>query len=386
MEMNELFYKEPYLKEFSSKVIECNKEKDGYHVVLEDTIFYPEGGGQPGDIGSLNSIKVLDTKRRKDEVIYHLCEEEIPVGTQVSGSIDWDRRFDLMQNHSGEHIVSGIIHNMFGYENVGFHMGEVIQIDISGPLTWQQLMKVETKANEVIYSNIPIEITFPSNEELERIEYRSKKELEGKVRIITIGETDVCACCGMHVKSTGEIGLIKILSVEKHKDGVRVEMLSGKRALEYIQHEHEQVKNISNLLSAKPLEIFEAVNKVNDTNAKLVQEKKQTIEKLLNYKLNEYDEAQKLILDFEEGIDRVSMVNFADKLLKEKNCEVVCVCSKETNGYSYIILSNTIDLKENVKEINEKLNGRGGGKAEVIQGSFSAKKELIEKVLHEMFD
>lgn len=386
MEMNELFYREPYTREFESIVKECIQEKDGYHIILEDTAFYPEGGGQPGDTGTLNNVEVLDTKRRKDDVIYHLCKEEIKVGSLVHGSIDWARRFDHMQNHSGEHIVSGLIHHFTGYENVGFHMGEVIQIDISGPLTWDQLMTIESQANDIIYSNVPIEITYPTDQELETLEYRSKKELSGKVRIVTIPNADVCACCGTHVHTTGEIGLIKILSVEKHKDGVRCEMVSGNRALLYIQKEHEEVKKVSNLLSAKPLEISTFVEKELEINKQLTLDKKQTIEKLLSYKLNEYIDHSKFILDFEEDIDRVSMINFADKLLKDKEIETVAVLNKEINGYSYVILSTIVNLRDIVKTLNEKLNGRGGGKPEVIQGSFLSDEESIKKVLHEIFD
>lgn len=386
MEMNELFYREPYTKEFESIVKECAQEKDGYHIVLEDTAFYPEGGGQPGDTGVLNDIEVKDTKRRKDDVIYHLCEKEIAVGTKVHGSINWERRFDFMQNHSGEHIVSGLIHQMTGYENVGFHMGEVIQIDISGPLTWEQLTTIENQANNIVYSNVPIEITYPSDSELETLEYRSKKELIGKVRIVTIPNADVCACCGTHVATTGEIGLIKILSVEKHKDGVRCEMVSGKRALSYIQQEHDEVKKVSNLLSAKPLEISKSVEKELENNKQLALDKKQTIEKLLSYKFEQVEFNQKFILDIEENIDRVSMVNFADKLLNEKKCDVVAVLSKDNDNYSYVILSNTVNLRDCVKELNERLNGRGGGKPEVIQGSFNSTEETIKKVLHEIFE
>lgn len=386
MEMNELFYREPYTKEFESIVKECAQEKDGYHIVLEDTAFYPEGGGQPGDTGVLNDIEVKDTKRRKDDVIYHLCEKEIAVGTKVHGSINWERRFDFMQNHSGEHIVSGLIHQMTGYENVGFHMGEVIQIDISGPLSWEQLTTIENQANNIVYSNVPIEITYPSDSELETLEYRSKKELIGKVRIVTIPNADVCACCGTHVATTGEIGLIKILSVEKHKDGVRCEMVSGKRALSYIQQEHDEVKKVSNLLSAKPLEISKSVEKELENNKQLALDKKQTIEKLLSYKFEQVEFNQKFILDIEENIDRVSMVNFADKLLNEKKCDVVAVLSKDNDNYSYVILSNTVNLRDCVKELNERLNGRGGGKAEVIQGSFNSTEETIKKVLHEIFE
>ena len=384
MEMNELFYREPYLKEFDSVVLTCEVSKQGYVITLEDTLFYPEGGGQLCDFGTLNAIDVIDVQRKND-IVYHTVKEEIPVGTKVHGIIDWKRRFDHMQNHTGEHIVSGIIHKHYGYENVGFHMGDVIQIDMSGPLTWEQLMLVEQETNEVIYSNVPVEITYPTKEELEKIPYRSKKELIGKVRIVTIGDADICACCGTHVSHTGEIGLVKILSVIKHKDGVRVEMASGNRALELLRKEHEEVQHISQALSAKVLEIDQAVDKLLVSNEQLYLQKKNMTDILLEQKINTYEEGTSFVLDFEEGIERTSLVNFADKLLKEKNIGTVAICNQERQGYSYIILSQSLNLRDYVKEVNTSLNGKGGGKPEIIQGSFQANKEEIKNVLLKTF-
>ena len=384
MEMNELFYREPYLKEFDSVVLTCEESKQGYVITLEDTLFYPEGGGQPCDFGTLNAIDVIDVQRKND-IVYHTVKEEIPVGTKVRGIIDWKRRFDHMQNHTGEHIVSGIIHKHYGYENVGFHMGDVIQIDMSGPLTWEQLMLIEQEANEVIYSNVPVEITYPTKEELEKIPYRSKKELIGKVRIVTIGDADICACCGTHVAYTGEIGLVKILSVIKHKDGVRIEMLSGNRALEFLRKEHEEAQHISQALSAKVLEIDQAVDKLLESNDQLYLQKKNMADILLEQKINIYEEGASFVLDFEEGMERTSLVNFADKMLKEKNIGTVAICNQERQGYSYIILSQSLNLRDYVKELNTSLNGKGGGKPEIIQGSFQANKEEIKNVLLKTF-
>ena len=384
MEMNELFYREPYLKEFDSVVLTCEESKQGYVITLEDTLFYPEGGGQPCDFGTLNAIDVIDVQRKND-IVYHTVKEEIPVGKKVHGIIDWKRRFDHMQNHTGEHIVSGIIHKHYGYENVGFHMGDVIQIDMSGPLTWEQLMLVEQEANEVIYSNVPVEITYPTKEELEKIPYRSKKELIGKVRIVTIGDADICACCGTHVAYTGEIGLVKILSVIKHKDGVRIEMLSGNRALEFLRKEHEEAQHISQALSAKVLEIDQAVDKLLVSNEQLYLQKKNMADILLEQKINIYEEGASFVLDFEEGMERTSLVNFADKMLKEKNIGTVAICNQERQGYSYIILSQSLNLRDYVKELNTSLNGKGGGKPDIIQGSFQANKEEIKNVLLKTF-
>lgn len=226
----ELYDLNPYTEEFDAQVVSCNLNNDVYEIVLDRTAFYPEGGGQPADRGTLGTVNVLDVQE-KAETIIHYCDAPLAEGTQVHGAIDWNRRFDLMQNHSGEHIVSGLIHQLYGYENVGFHMGDVIQIDFNGPLNEEQLKDIETRANRIVMNNEEIIALFPDEEELKTLEFRSKKELKGVVRIIEIPGADVCACCGTHVKRTGEIGLIKLLGWQKHKKGVRVEMLSGMRAL-----------------------------------------------------------------------------------------------------------------------------------------------------------
>lgn len=383
-EMNDLFYREPYTKEFDSVVLSCEKSKDGYLVVLEDTAFYPEGGGQPCDLGTINGIAVRDVKK-KNNVITHLLDEEIQVNEKVHGVIVWKRRFDHMQNHTGEHIVSGLIHKHFGYENVGFHMGNVIQIDISGPLDKEQFRLIEQEANEIIWKNEKVEITFPSDEELKTLPYRSKKELSGRVRIVTIPDADVCACCGTHVENTGEIGLIKILSYAKHGDGVRVEMLSGMRALEYVQKEHEENKEISVLLSSMPLETGSAVRKLLETNTRLVNAQRELSEKLLSVKADMIPEGERFVVDFETGSDRNSMIHFANRLIEEKHVGIACICNREASCYSYVIISHSVDLKKHVKSLNERLNGRGGGRSEVLQGSFQSDEETIKKVLHEEF-
>ena len=384
MEMNELFYRYPYQTKFNTKVLTCEKCKQGYLITLEDTLFYPEGGGQPCDIGTINEIEVIDVQRKNDVVI-HTIKEEISVGTNVHGIIDWKRRFDHMQNHTGEHIVSGIIHKHYGFENVGFHMGETIQIDISGYLSWEQLMDVEQEVNEVIYSNIPVEITFPTKSELETIPYRSKKELEGKVRIVTIGNADICACCGTHVAYTGEIGLVKILSSIKHKDGVRIELLCGKRALEFIRKEHEEVQNISNSLSAKVLEIDESVEHLKQMNEQLYLEKKKILDLISKQKIQQFDSDLEFVCDFVDSFDRTALMNYADGLIREKNIQTVAICNRQEDGYSYVILSQTLNLRDYIKDLNEALCGRGGGKAEVIQGNFKETKENIENALLKTF-
>ena len=225
MATEKLYYQDAHQAAFEARVVSCQPGKHGYDVVLDRTCFYPEGGGQPGDTGVLSGVRVTDTHERGGEIV-HFCEQPLSEGQSVEGRIDYARRFEFMQLHSGEHILSGVIHRRFGYENVGFHMGaDFVTIDFSGLLTQEDLSAVEAEANEWVWKNVPIEITYPDAEALKAIPYRSKKELTGQVRIVTIPGADICACCGTHVSSTGEIGLIKIFSCVKFHDGVRLEIL-----------------------------------------------------------------------------------------------------------------------------------------------------------------
>lgn len=383
-EMNDLFYQDAYLSMFQSKVIACEKYEDGYVVVLEDTVFYPEGGGQPSDQGTLNGIDVLDVQRRNNR-IEHFVKQKIEVGNEAIGCIDWKLRFDHMQNHTGEHIVSGLIHQKYGYENVGFHMGEVIQIDMDGPLCWEDLMEIETKANQVIYENVPVDITYPNEKTLQTLQYRSKKELKDTIRIVTIENVDVCACCGLHVNHTGEIGCIKILSCEKYKNGVRIEMLSGRKAMLYMQRQHVVNHTVSTLLSSKPLEIDSAVNTLQKKYDALYQNNRELLIQHFSQKVQTYPEGEEIVIDFEENIERTVLIHFANDLLVKKNIGVVIVCNHQQDSYSYIILSKKIDLTKYGKELNLRLHGKGGGKKEMIQGSFKANPKEIEKVLLETF-
>ena len=252
MATEKLYYADPYLQEMDATVLSCEETKNGYAVILDRTVFYPTGGGQPFDTGILGGVKVLDVEDRNDEVI-HTCDRPLEVGSAVHGQIDWDRRFMLMQHHSGEQLVSGIVHSRFGYDNVGFHMGsEVITIDFSGELDYPTLMEIEAAANEAVYRNIPCHIFYPDRETLKTLSYRSKKEIEGQVRLVQFAEVDLCACCGLHVSHSGEIGLVKLLSTTKFHNGSRVALLCGKKALEWLNIVNEQNRQISALLSAKP--------------------------------------------------------------------------------------------------------------------------------------
>ena len=262
METEKLYYIDPFMDEFSATVLSCEAGKNGFQVVLDRTAFYPEGGGQPADHGTLVEVTVTDV-HEKDGVIFHTCDRAVEIGQTVTGHIDWARRFDHMQQHSGEHIISGILCADYRCDNVGFHLGaDVVTIDYNADISWEQALDAERKANEIIWADREVEIDYPSPAELAALDYRSKKELTGKVRIVTFPEADCCACCGTHVLRAGQVGLIKVLSCQKFREGVRIEILCGKRALDYLGRTYDQAKAIGQQLSVKPQDTLAAVERL----------------------------------------------------------------------------------------------------------------------------
>lgn len=378
MMTKKLFYDNAYLTTCTATVLECRSGKKGYEIVLNQTVFYPEGGGQPGDIGYLNTIPVKDT-HEKDGLILHYTDEAIEVGTQVTATINWDYRFDLMQQHSGEHMVSGVIHRRWGYENVGFHMGaDMITIDLSGELTMDDLAEVEQEVNMAVWKNSPVKVWYPSADELPSIPYRSKKELTGEVRIVEFPEIDICACCGMHVAQTGEIGFVKIFSCEKFRTGVRVEMLCGKRALAYLSAIQEQNRGISRMLSAKPMKTADAVQSMQTE----LNEKRQRIyaleETVFAAKAEEYKDAGDVLV-FMDGLTPDGVRRACDLIQNSCGGRAAVFSGSDESGYKYAIGLPGGDLRSFVKEMNATLNGRGGGKPFFVQGSVQADREAIEK-------
>ena len=377
-----LFYKDAYQKTFEATVIECREGKKGYEIILDQTAFYPEGGGQPGDIGYLQTgdqkVEVTDT-HEKDGEILHFCGQPLEKGRKVTGSIDWERRFDLMQNHSGEHIVSGLVHHKFGYNNVGFHMGkDTVSIDFDGEFSVEDMCRFEQEANARIWANEQVDITSYTEEEAETVEYRSKKELHGVVRVVTFPNADVCACCGTHVRYTGEIGLIKLISLQKWKGGVRMEMLSGRKAMEYVADVCRQNQQISVALSAKPLETAEAVEHLKKLQMDQQFHAGALEQKLFQYMAKQYEGSGSVLL-FEDGLAADSVRKLTAEIME--TCEGRCiVCSgDDENGYKYAMGEKDGDLRTLVKEFNSTLNGRGGGKPFFVQGSVAATRKEIEE-------
>lgn len=382
-----LYYADSHQDSCHATVLSCtwNEKKQCYEVVLDQTVFFPEGGGQYADTGVLGGMKVLDVQEKGDLII-HYTDGELQPDTEVDGAINYEERFSKMQQHTGEHIVSGIVHRTFGYDNVGFHLGqELVTMDFNGIFTPEQLQQVEYEANEAVVKNLPIVVTYPSKEELDQLDYRSKKELTGQVRIVEIPGYDVCACCAPHVKLTGEVGIIRLIDAVKYKGGTRVTMVCGFRALKDYRMKEDNVREISRLLSAKPEESALAVHRLQDEarmwKEKLVRVQSHTMERILD---NLSGDVENYFL-FEEDVDKNVARRFVDE--GKGKCHGICgiFLGNAADGYRYILGSESVDLKAFSKGFHETLGGKGGGKSEMIQGTVSGSEEMIRSYMESAF-
>ncbi|MBQ2719996.1 MAG: alanyl-tRNA editing protein [Clostridia bacterium] len=375
-----IFNSDPYLKKFEATVTACEENKGKFDLTLDQTAFFPTGGGQPHDDGEIDGAVVFDVYE-KDGEIYHTVDRPIEVGKKVVCEIDFEKRFMLMQNHSGEHILSGIVHRKHGYNNVGFHMGsDFITVDFDGPLTAEQIAEAEAETNAMIAQNLDILTYFPSAEELEKLNYRSKKELTGEVRMVEVPGADLCACCGTHVKKTGEIGLVKIVEFMKYKGGVRLSILCGSRALEDYNKKNADIYRISALLSKKPCEVADGVERL----LAEITEKKYAYDQLWRKYVEEKTEnlvpTENIIFLTEEGRDNNDLRTLALAAAKKGGASLIV--SGEENGVTrYVLASEKNDIRPLNKSLCENFKGRGGGKAEVCQGSLTASPEEIAEFI-----
>ena len=375
--MEKLYEENPYLTRFTAAVELCRPGEGGWEVILDRTAFYPEGGGQPWDLGRLGGAEVTRVRLLGDRVV-HTCSAPLEPGTRTEGEIDWPRRFDLMQNHSGEHIVSGIAHEKWGCENVGFHMGaETVAIDFDRALAWEQLAVLEEAANRYIWEDRPVSVRFPEGEELERTAYRSKKALTGRVRIVSFPGADVCACCGTHVSSAGQVGLVKLLSLQKLRGGVRIELVCGGRALKYLSGVWEQNRQVSNLLSAKPLETGAAAERLLEENAGLKERAARLEQEQFEGLAGRYAGAGDVVL-FQEGLTPGGLRRLCAAVLERCGGRCACFSGADGAGWQYAVGEKGGDLRPLAKELNRALEGRGGGKPDFVQGAVRAGRREIE--------
>ena len=376
METTKLYYEDPFLQGFTAAVTSCEEGKGGYLVTLDRTAFYPEGGGQPYDTGVLGEAKVLEV-HDKNGVITHLCNKPLAVGASVEGKIDWARRFDHMQQHSGEHICSGLICERFRCDNVGFHMGtDTVTIDFNADISWEELMEIEEAANRYICEDHPIDIRFYRGAELDKVEYRSKKPLEGDVRIVSFPGADCCACCGTHVVRSGQVGLVKFLSVQKFREGVRIELLCGDRARRYLSACWEQSLHIGQALSVKPVASAAAVERLQSELGALKLRCAKLEGSAFAQTAAQYEGKGDVLL-FEDEMSGDSLRKLCDAVANA--CGGRCAVFAGTDGaYKYAIGHADGELRDFTKKMNAALSGRGGGKPNFVQGSVGCDRAAIE--------
>ena len=370
------YYEDCHLRQFETRVVACEETDRGYEILLEETAFFPEGGGQAWDQGTLGPVKVLEVRERGEAVV-HLCDGPLTVGETVEGVLDWDRRFDQMQQHTGEHIVSGIVHRLYGFDNVGFHVGaDVITVDFDGIIPQEALPLIEAEANQVVWQNLTLRCWYPSEEELPTVGYRTKRALPWPVRIVEIPGVDKCACCGVQVAMTGEVGLIKLFNCVKFHQGVRIEMACGGRALALLNEAYDQNRQVSQAFSAKIFETGEAARTMNRRLAESEYRANSLQKQIYDQMAQSYRNKGNVLLycpdcppaELRELADRIADVCGGTAFLysgSEGSCNVCLV-------------SRTDDLKELGKELKTRFQARGGGRPGYFQGTVRATAEELE--------
>lgn len=384
--MQKLFYEDIHMTHFKATVISCEKAETGdvYRILLDATAFFPEEGGQSADLGTLDGQDVLDVQIEND-LIYHSVKHPVAVGNIVECHVDWAQRFDFMQQHSGEHILSGIVNERFGYNNVGFHLStREVTMDFDGVLDSDQLRDIELAANRVIWLDLPVEISYPSGKELANLSYRSKIEIDGQVRLVSIPGVDVCACCAPHVDSTGQIGMIKIVGCQSYKGGVRLTIVCGQRALSDYRVKFNSVSTIAQSLSVKQDQIVDAFEKLRAENQSLQETINQLQAKCLSMALSSLPspkESRHAVL-FTDITDNIAIRNVVNDLTGryEGYCAVFF---GEENNYRFILGSKQEDCNEMAKKIRTSLSAKCGGNALMIQGSIHDIKENILSLFHD---
>lgn len=393
--LTEVIYEDDaYARECHAKVLECrevvrkvgDKDESFYGIVLDRTVFFPEGGGQPSDVGVINEEEVADVQK-EDGVIFHYVKKPFAVGEEVVVRIDFAVRYKRMQNHSGEHLFCGLLHSLYGFENVGFHMSQdCVTVDVNGSLEAEDFEKLELLANEGIRKNVPITVVYPDSPE--EMDYRSKLDLKEDIRVVLIDGYDACACCAPHVKSTAEIGLIKVMDFMSHRGGTRFTLKCGAYALDDYRILHDEIVQIMRLFSAKRQECHMAAERVSEQlkqQHEIINGLKRQITELHMEKLHasvQNNKGSKAELIFDATLDDVQMRTLINEGVTIVPGIVAGFMGKDSEGYRYIIgkneMAETPDLRELAKEFNTLLNGRGGGSIKMIQGSVSATRKEIE--------
>ena len=377
MQTRKLYYEDCHLRHAVSTVLSCEEANGKYRIILDATVFYPEGGGQAADTGTLGSVNVLDV-REEGEAVVHICDGPLTPGDTVEGQLHWERRFRRMQQHTGEHMVSGLIHEKFGWHNTGFHMSSVdITIDFDGVIPTEALPELEAEVNRRVWEDLEVKCFVPSPEELEQTIYRTKRALPWPVRIVQVPGTDSCACCGVHCARTGEVGLVKLFSSIPFRGGSRLVMSCGANALKLLNDAYGQNKLVSQAFSAKPDATGEAARKMNDLleerKFRIAQLERQIFRSVAGQYAGKGD-----ILHFEEDLVPASVRELADLIADTCQGTAAVFSGTDEAGYSFCLVTRSGDLRELTKRMTAALSGRGGGKPSFQQGSVKAARSEIE--------
>ena len=364
-----LYEKDAYISRFETKVVSCESTDGGYKIILDKTAFFPEGGGQPSDVGMISDVKVTNVQIENGE-IYHYTNEPISAGQTVSGEIDFARRYNFMQNHTAEHIVSGIVYKKFGFDNIGFHLNErEVTFDFNGFFTPESLKEIELEANKRVWQNLNVRAFYPTAEELKSLPYRSKDGIEGEIRLVEIENTDICACCAPHVKSTGEIGIIKFLSTEKQHGGTRIFMKCGKFGLDDYEKKSTDIKSICEALSAKTESVKEAVILLNSRFETEREKTKELNTKLIGYEIKLFDKSKQAV--FLDSADIKDLQMLADGLHKAYG-GVKTALSERQDGCVFVMCGDEGEIETKFENLKSAFTVKGGGRGNIRQGSITA--------------
>lgn len=376
MATEKLYYENCHLAVFTARVLECREREDGFAVILDRTAFFPGGGGQAPDTGTLGLARVTGMEEAGDAIV-HLCDQALNPGESVEGAIDWRPRFIRMQQHTGEHILSGLVHRRYGYHNTGFHMNlERIQVDFDGPIPPEAVAELEGEVNDALWQDLPVNCCVPSPEELERLTYRTKRALPWPVRIVEIPGFDRCACCGVHVGRTGEAGPVKIWSAMGFRGGTRLEMSCGIPALEALNAVYAQAREVSRLLSAPVTGIGAAAGAVYQQLGKEKYRIRQLELDAIQGKAEENRGRGDLLL-FRECEDPELMIAAADRTAAASG-GAAAVFAGAGDSWRWCVVDKNRDLGPLIADLRRTLNARGGGKPGFQQGFLRGEKAGIQ--------
>lgn len=392
-----LYDSNAYATEFDATVLNCEKVSENeYHLILDQTLFFPEQGGQSPDKGTINGIQVSDVQINDGVIVHTLTVDNerahedavikdslLKPGDKVHGIIDWTHRFYNMQQHSGEHIFSGIVHSRFGYDNVGFHLSDqTVTMDFNGIMSEQDIYDIEYEVNKAITENIEVQVTFPTREELEKLEYRSKIEIEGQVRIVTVPGYDVCACCAPHVRRTGEIGILKVMGIQNYKGGIRVTILCGFRALMAFREKAAVISELTGFLTTGQDKLVDTVKKLKTSSQNMSSQLAQANQTLLLQKLESIPAEQEDVIMFETGINTKTLRNVINSMMEKHSGYCGIFVGDDENGYNYVVGSKNKDCKEIAGKLKDEFSAKGGGNSQMIQGSLVASANDISTVFN----